>query len=103
MPPRARGRHTSPDLVLLPWSGRVGQPVPAVTSTAASAPPWIGSSRGGRGQPENRYATPGTVQEWLDTFGGLPDRDEHSVIPDLDAMREQAEEREQEDGDEQRT
>ena len=39
----------------------------------------------------------------LDTFGGLPDRDEHSVIPDLDAMREQAEEREQEDGDEQRT
>ena len=49
------------------------------------------------------YATPGTVQEWVDTFGGLPDRDEHSVIADLDAMREQAEEREQEDSDEQRT
>ncbi len=81
------------------WSSRCRwSPAPG-----PALPPWIGSSRGGRGQPESRYATPGTVQEWLDTFGGLPDRDEHSVIPDLDAMREQAEEREQEDGDEQRT
>ena len=78
--------------------------MPVVASTGASAPAMDRlQPRGSRAAGKPLCATPGTVQEWLDTFGGLPDRDEHSVIPDLDAMREQAEEREQEDGDEQRT